>query len=107
MGKQEILAMLKQQQDYLSGEVISQQLGPDVNGNPIPVFEIMHMNLAIRNLIRESKTHQIDSAIASNASQGMRTMDMALLNLWNRGQISRETALTYCTNLETMRKKLG
>lgn len=87
--------------------VISQQLVPDVNGNPIPVFEIMHMNLAIRNLIRESKTHQIDSAIASNASQGMRTMDMALLDLWNRGQISRETALTYCTNLETMRKKLG
>lgn len=34
-------------------------------------------------------------------------MDMALLDLWNRGQISRETALTYCTNLETMRKKLG
>ena len=87
--------------------VISQQLVPDVNGDPIPVFEIMHMNLAIRNLIRESKTHQIDSAIASNASQGMRTMDMALLDLWNRGQISRETALTYCTNLETMRKKLG
>ena len=87
--------------------VISQQLVPDVNGNPIPVFEIMHMNLAIRNLIRESKTHQIDSAIASNASQGMRTMDMALLDMWNRGQISRETALTYCTNLETMRKKLG
>lgn len=86
--------------------VISQQMVPGKNGEPIPVFEIMHMNLAIRNLIRESKTHQIDSAIAASAVQGMRTMDMALLELWSKGRITKETALTYCTNLEVMRKKL-
>lgn len=86
--------------------VISQQMVPDKNGEPIPVFEIMHMNLAIRNLIRESKTHQIDSAIAASAAQGMRTMDMALLELWSKGRITKETALTYCTNLDVMRKRL-
>ena len=61
--------------------VISQQLVPGVDGTPIPVFEIMYSTLAIRNMIRESKTHQLDAAIASGAAQGMRTMDMALADL--------------------------
>ncbi|MCQ2555146.1 MAG: PilT/PilU family type 4a pilus ATPase, partial [Clostridia bacterium] len=46
--------------------VISQVLVPGVNGEVIPVFEIMHMNLAIRNLVREGKIHQIESVMASN-----------------------------------------
>lgn len=87
--------------------VISQQLVPDVNGEPIPVFEIMHVNLAIRNMIRESKTHQLESAIASGAAQGMRTMDTALLKLYREGRITKETALTYCTNYDVMSKRLG
>ena len=41
----------------------------------------MYSTLAIRNMIRESKTHQLDAAIASGAAQGMRTMDMALADL--------------------------
>ena len=41
--------------------VVSQQLVPDVDGQPLPVFEILYTNLAVRNLIRESKTHQLDS----------------------------------------------
>lgn len=87
--------------------VISQQLVPDVNGDPIPVFEIMHMNLAIRNMIREAKTHQLESAIASGAAQGMRTMDMALLKLYQEKRITKETALTHCTNFDVMSKRLG
>ena len=87
--------------------VISQQLVPDVNDEPIPVFEIMYMNLAIRNMIRESKTHQLEGAMASGAAQGMRTMDTALLSLYKEGRITEETALTYCANYETMTKRLG
>lgn len=86
--------------------VISQQLVPDVNGNPMPVFEIMYMNLAIRNMIRESKTHQLDTAIASGAAQGMRTMDSALLKAYTAGQITAQTALAHCTNYENMSKRL-
>lgn len=86
--------------------VISQQLVPDVNGNPLPVFEIMYMNLAIRNMIRESKTHQLDAAIASGAAQGMRTMDAALLKAYSTGQITAQTALEYAANYETMSKRL-
>lgn len=87
--------------------VISQQLIPDVDGNPIPAFEIMYMNLAIRNLIRESKTHQLDAAIASSAAQGMCTMDASLMKLYAQKKITRETVLTYCSNYDAVSKRLG
>ena len=87
--------------------VISQQLVPDVNGKPLPVFEIMYTTMAIRNMIRESKTHQLDAAIASGGALGMRTMDMALLELVQAGKITKDTALTYCTNYENMSRRLG
>lgn len=87
--------------------VISQQLVPDVNNNLVPVFEIMYTNMAIRNLIRESKTHQLESAIASGAAQGMRTMDNSLYQLYAAGRITKETALTYCSNLDAMSKRMG
>ena len=70
-------------------------------------FEIMYMNLAIRNLIRESKTHQLDGAIASGASQGMCTMDASLLKLYGEKKITRETVLTYCSNYDAVSKRLG
>lgn len=87
--------------------VISQQLVPGADGTSIPVFEIMYTTMAIRNMIRESKTHQLESAIASGAAQGMRTMDMALLELVQQGRITVDTALMYCTNYDTMRKRLN
>ena len=86
--------------------VISQQLVPDVDGQLIPVFEIMYVNPAIRNLIRESKTHQIDSAIQAGAAQGMRTMDASLLQLYRDGRIDRDTVLTHCLNYDATQRKL-
>ena len=86
--------------------VVSQQLVPDIDGKPLPVFEIMYMNMAIRNMIRESKTHQLESAIASGGAQGMRTMDMALLDLVREGKITAETALEYCNNYELVSRRL-
>ena len=54
--------------------VVSQQLLPSVDGKMIPVFEVMICNQAIRTLIREGKTHQIDNVIASQKQAGMITM---------------------------------
>ena len=68
--------------------VISQQLVPTVDGGLLPVFEIMYTTMAIRNMIRESKTHQLDAAIASGGALGMRTMDMALLELVRGGRVA-------------------
>ena len=67
----------------------------------------MYTNPAVKNLIREGKTHQIDSAIQAGAAQGMVTMDASLLRLVQQGRISAETALTYCIHYETMEKRLS
>ena len=87
--------------------VVSQQLLPDQNGGMVPACEIMHVNPAIRNMIRDSKTHQIDNAIASGGAEGMVSMDQSILALYQAGKISRETALDYADNPDQLRRRLG
>ena len=86
--------------------VISQQLVPDINGHNIPVFEVMRLNPAIRNMIRDNKVHQIDGVISSSAHEGMRAMDQSLLELYKQGCITRETALKYASNGDMLKRKL-
>ena len=86
--------------------VISQQLIPTVDGNTIPVFEIMHVNNAIRNMIRESKVHQIDSIIGVSSSEGMVSMDNSLLELCKNGVITVETALRSALSPDMLSKRL-
>lgn len=87
--------------------VISQQLIPTVDGDVIPAFEIMFFNNAIRNMIRESKIHQIDSIITTSQDEGMVSMDNSLIRLYREGRISRENTLIYSSNPEIMEKKLN
>ena len=86
--------------------VVSQQLLPDAEGGLVPAFEIMHMNSAIRSMIRDGKNHQIAAAIASGGGEGMISMDQSVLELLNRGVITRETALAYADNPEQMARRL-
>ena len=86
--------------------IVSQQLVPTLDGKEAPAFEIMIANTAIRNLIREEKTHQLDSAIAAGASEGMRTMDQSLFDLYQEGRISRDMALQYSIHQEALEKRL-
>jgi len=86
--------------------VVSQQLLPTVDGNLIPAFEIMTVNPAIRNMIRENKIHQIDTVIASSASEEMVAMDANILELYRKGIITERTALTYAASPELLEKKL-
>ncbi|MCI8764017.1 MAG: PilT/PilU family type 4a pilus ATPase [Lachnospiraceae bacterium] len=86
--------------------VVSQQLIPGLDGKEHPAFEIMFFNNAIRNLIRESKIHQIDNIIATSQEEGMVTMDNSLLSLYRQGLISREDAVVHSNNSELMEKKL-
>jgi len=86
--------------------VVSQQLIPTLDGRVVPAFEVMIVNNAVRNMIREAKIHQIDSVIHSSAAEGMVTMDTSLLKLVNQGVISDKNALIYCVNPEMMAKKL-
>ncbi len=87
--------------------VVSQQLIPGVDGGMVPAYEIMHMNSAIKSLIRDSKSHQIDNAIASGGAEGMLSMDQSILNLCKAGLIDRDTALGYAVNAEQMKRRIG
>ena len=84
---------------------MSQQLVPTVDGGTAPAFEIMITNTAIRNLIREEKTHQLDSAIASGGAEGMRTMDQSLFDLVKSGRVAKEMALQYSIHQEALEKR--
>ncbi len=72
--------------------VVSQRLIPKVDGGRVPAFEIMMCSPAIRNLIREQKTFQIDNVIQTSAEQGMTLIETYLWNLVQRGAISHEVA---------------
>lgn len=98
-------AQIRLQLSTVLQAVVSQQLVPSLTGTLVPAFEIMYVNLAIRNLIRESKTHQINAVIQSG--QGMQTMDTSLLQLYRSGIISGETVMTYCQNPELTQRKLA
>ena len=87
--------------------VVSQQLVPDMEGGLVPAFEIMHVNSAIRSLIRDSKTHQIDNAIAAGSAEGMVSMDQSLLALYKANRISKDTAMSFSDNPDQMRRRLG
>ncbi len=100
-------AQVRMQLSMVLQAVISQQLVPTLDGKQTPVFEIMYTNPAIKNLVREAKTHQIDSAIQAGAAQGMCTMDASLLRLVTEKRISKETALTHCMHYEAMEKRLS
>jgi len=96
------------QLSQLLQSVISQKLIPSVDGALIPAFEIMHCNNAIRNMIRESKVHQIDTIInASSATDGMMGMDNNIMKLFKSGKISRENALAFAETPELMERKFN
>lgn len=84
--------------------VLTQKLLPkkDTQGRALAV-EAMLVNNAIRNLIREGKTHQIDSFISLNTSEGSISMDASLQKLVISGNIAYETAERYVRNKETLR----
>ncbi|MDF2546499.1 MAG: type pili twitching motility protein PilT [Anaerosolibacter sp.] len=88
--------------------IISQQLLPKANEpGRVAAFEVMLANNAIRNLIREGKTHQIQTSIQTGLKFGMQTMDHSLLELYKRTIISKENALTYSLDLDMMKKTIG
>jgi twitching motility protein PilT len=78
--------------------VFSQRLIPRVSGGLIPAYELLICTSAIKNLIREKRTHEIDIVIETSAELGMVSLNQSLANLVRRGDISVETALTYSLN---------
>lgn len=87
--------------------VVSQRLVPCIDGSMHPVFEVLTVNPAVQNMVRDGKTHQIDNVIYSgNADHTMLSMDAEFLRLWQENKLSRETVLTYAINPDALRRRM-
>jgi len=88
--------------------VLTQQLLPTADGaGRVVAVEALIPTAAVRNLIREGKTHQVYSTMQTGAGHGMQTMDAALAELVRKGKISRELALQRAGNAEELGRLLG
>lgn len=79
--------------------VCAQRLVPAIGGGRVVAAEIMIANSAIRALIRDGKTHQLDTAIQTGADQGMQTMDRTLAKLVQTGVITYDSAREYAVDV--------
>lgn len=87
--------------------VISQQLIPTEDGKGrVAAFEVMHSNHAVRNLIREGKSHQLMSVMQTNRKMGMIAMDEAIVQLFYSGKIARNMAIQFATDPDGMENKI-
>ncbi|MFC1751630.1 type IV pilus twitching motility protein PilT [Patescibacteria group bacterium] len=75
--------------------IFSQRLIPRLSGGLIPAYELLIANTAVRNLIRERRTHELDIVIETSSSDGMISLNTTLLNLVRDGEIGMDDALAY------------
>jgi len=80
--------------------IVAQRLIPAIGGGRIAASEVMVANSAVRNIIREGKTHQLDAVIQTSAEEGMQTMDRTLAHLVKSGKITIEEAKGYAIDLK-------
>lgn len=87
--------------------VITQQLIEKADGKGVvPAWEVMFIDNAIKNMIREGTTQQINSYIKSSSGSGMITMDDSLIRLYKNKVITRESAIMYSFDGDIMEKKI-
>ena len=79
--------------------VCSQRLVPTIGGGRVAATEIMITNPAVRNVIREGKSHQLDAIIQTSSDQGMQTMDRTLANLVQSGTITYDHGREFAVDL--------
>lgn len=84
--------------------ICAQRLVPAVGGGRVVAAEIMIANSAIRALIRDGKTHQLDNAIQTGAEQGMQTMDRTLAQLVQSGVITYDSAREYAVDINELNR---
>lgn len=83
--------------------ILSRRLLPQKGGGRVAAHELMLANSAIRNLIRENKTHQLDMVIETSAEEGMISLNRSLANLVNNGKITMDDAERYSLNITELK----
>ena len=86
--------------------VVSQRLIPQVDGGRIPAIELLLANAAIRNIIREGKTYEINLVLETSVDEGMISLNRYLSDLVKSGKISMEAAESYSLNTKEFRALL-
>ena len=99
-------AQIRVQLSMVLKAVVSQRLVPTLDGGRTPVFEVMTVNAAIQNMIRDGRTHQIDNVIYGGSDKNMISMDNELMRLVREKKISRDIALLHSANPETLSKRI-
>lgn len=78
--------------------IFSQRLIPRISGGLVPAYELLINNAAVSNLIRESRTHEIQTVIETGMESGMIDMNRSLMELVQKGEITVENAFAYSVN---------
>jgi twitching motility protein PilT len=86
--------------------ILSQRLVPRVSGGLLPAFELLVSNSAVSNLIREKRTHEINTVIETGSELGMIDMNRCLVELVRKGEVSVETAYQYSLNPKVLERML-
>lgn len=86
--------------------IFSQRLVPRISGGLVPAYELLINTNAIQNLIREKRTHEIQTLIETGAAEGMIDMNRSLADLVRAGQITVESAYSRSLNPKTLERLL-
>ena len=86
--------------------IFSQRLVPRISGDLIPAYELLINNKAVANLIREKRTHEINTVIETGSEEGMVDMNRSLADLVRRGEITIEDAHAHSLNPQILEKFL-
>jgi len=86
--------------------IFSQRLVPRISGGLIPAYELLIKNNAVANLIREARTHEIQTVIETSSESGMIDMNRSLADLVKKGEISPEDAFTFAVDSSALERLL-
>lgn len=95
---------IKSQLSNVLQAICSQRLVPAIGGGRICATEILVTTPAVRNIIREGKSHQLDATIQTGSREGMQSMDRTLVDLIQSGQISYDEARNFAVDSENLNR---
>jgi len=102
-GQQEQIRL--QLSETLTG-IFSQRLVPRISGGLVPAYELLIANSAVANLIREKRTHEINTVIETGLEQGMIDINRSLIDLVRRNEITVADAYRYTTNPKSLERMM-
>ena len=86
--------------------ICSQRLIPSIGGGRVAAAELLIATPAVRNIVREGKSHQLEAVIQTGAEFGMQSMDKTLVNLIHNGSITYDEARNYAVDIDELDRQM-